>query len=135
MREFEIRLKFQNHLLLGVIDRININENDITIIDYKTDSFDRKDLNAKINEYKTQMEFYVLLVSEFFKKKEKINLILFFINYPDEIKIITYNKAEIDRIRNRFIEILSKIENGNFEKNLANCKHCEFAKNEKCIVK
>lgn len=133
-REFEIRLKFHNHLFLGVIDRININDSEITIIDYKTDTFDEKELNKKIEEYKTQMEFYVLLVSEYFKQKEKINLILYFVNHPDKSEIRTYNQIEIENIRNKFLEILSQIENGNFQKNISMCKQCEYSKNQECII-
>lgn len=133
LREFEIRIKLQNHILLGIIDRINFDNEGITIIDYKTDTFSENELNKKIDEYKTQMEFYILLVSEFFKQKERIKLILFFINYPDQVFSKIYLSDEIDKIKQKFINLLSKIENGDFEKNIKNCSICEYANNPACI--
>ncbi len=133
-REFEILIKLHNHILLGIIDRINLEENGITIIDYKTDSFNENELNRKIEEYKTQMEFYVLLVSEFFKQDEKIKLILFFINYPDKVFSRIYSRDEINNIREKFINLLSRIEKSDFEKNLQRCFECEYAINGRCIA-
>jgi ATP-dependent helicase/nuclease subunit A len=135
-REFEMKIKFENHILLGIVDRINIDENGITIIDYKTDSFKLEDYDRKVNEYKTQMEFYVLLVSEFFKRNDDINLVLFFINYPDKPFKTKFTSNQIDSIKKHFSQILSNIENGIFQKNLTNCSICEFAlRNDQCILK
>ncbi|MCX8056488.1 MAG: UvrD-helicase domain-containing protein [Ignavibacteria bacterium] len=133
LKEFELKIKFKNHILLGVIDRINISDDEITIIDFKTDSFPPNRLNEKINEYKVQMEFYVLLASEFFRTTNNIKLNLFFVNQP-QIFSYSFNQNEINMIKEKFSRILEKIEQNIVEKNLDHCRICEFALKGKCIV-
>lgn len=133
LREFEIRIKLNNHILLGVIDRINISENEVTIIDYKTDSFPQEKFEEKIRNYLTQMEFYILLVSEFFKLKENINLTLYFINLR-KAYTHSYNEEEINSIKKKFRNFLAQIEQNSIEKNFDHCGVCEYSINSKCII-
>ncbi len=132
-REFKIRIKFQNQILFGIIDRVNLNQNKITIIDYKTDSFPIEKYDEKVREYKTQMEFYAMIVSEFFRTKE-IELNLFFINYPDKPFKFHFTEEQIKTIRKKFESIISQIVLNKFPKNTQNCTMCEYSKSSKCIV-
>lgn len=133
-REFEIKVKFQNHILMGIIDRINIYPDKITIVDFKTDNFELSDYNKKVSEYLTQMDLYILIASEYFKDYKTIELMLFFINYPDRPFLKRYTQRDIENIKQRFEQILSLINQNYFEKNLNNCKLCEYSKEENCII-
>ena len=133
LREFEIKVKFKNHFLLGVIDRINKDEDEIVIIDYKTDNFESSDYDKKVTEYLHQMEFYAFISSIFFKT-EKIKLILFFINHPDKPYIKKFSLEELKQIEKKFEELIQKIEKQKFEMNENNCSICEYATNSKCVL-
>ncbi len=133
LKEFEIKVKFHNQILLGVIDRININGSEITLIDYKTDTFALLDYERKIDEYLNQMEFYVLISSIYFKT-DKIKLIIYFINYPEKPYIKNFSSEDLIRIKIKFEKILKQIETQNFGMNEENCFVCEFAKGSKCIL-
>ncbi|NPV10836.1 MAG: UvrD-helicase domain-containing protein [Ignavibacteria bacterium] len=133
-REFEIKVKFKNHILLGIIDRLNLNDNEITIIDYKTDSFEEEDYNAKVREYLNQMEFYALISSIYFNT-DKINLILYFINYPEKPFEKKFTQEELLQIKMKFEALLEKLNINKFELNENNCPKCEYSINSKCILK
>lgn len=132
-KEFEIKVKFQNHILLGVIDRINIENDGITIIDYKTDHFDPCDYERKIKDYTIQMEFYALISSIYFNVKQ-INLILYFINYPDKPFTMLLSENHLNDIRKKFSFIINQIDKKDFSKNISNCEICEYSKDKNCIV-
>ena len=133
LKEFEIKVKFLNHILLGVIDRINFNGDEITIIDYKTDNFEPYDYDKKVAEYLHQMEFYALISSIYFNT-DKINLILYFINHPKRPFIKNFSKVELELINKKFGVMIYKIENQKFEMNETNCSICEYATNSRCIL-
>ncbi len=133
-KEFEIKLKFHGHILFGIIDRINIYENGITIIDYKTDKFDQKYLQLKVDEYLKQMEPYVLLVSEFFEVRNNIELIIYFVNHPEWSYKKIFKISEVDSIRKNILDIITQISSNKFNKNEANCSFCEYAMNNLCIL-
>lgn len=133
LREFEIKIKFLNHILLGVIDRINIYDNEITIIDYKTDNFPISDYDKKVNEYMHQMEFYALISSIYFNT-DKINLILYFINYPDKPYIKNFSLDELNQIKQKFEILINRIVTQKFEMNENNCSICEYATQSKCVL-
>lgn len=134
LREFEISLKFENQILLGIIDRINIHENKITIIDYKSDTVLPDRENEKISEYLGQMEFYILLVSKYFHNVDSIELILFFINLPEKSFCKAFSKEEIKSIELKFRDLLESLEASNFEKNLNHCHKCEYFNQNDCIL-
>jgi RecB family exonuclease len=119
--------------LLGVIDRINKDEDEIVIIDYKTDNFESSDYDKKVTEYLHQMEFYAFISSIFFKT-DKVKLILFFINHPDKPYIKKFSLEELKQIEKKFEELIQKIEKQKFEMNEYNCSICEYATNSKCVL-
>ena len=133
LKEFEIKVKFQNHILLGVIDRINLENEGITIIDYKTDNFESSDYEKKVEEYLNQMEFYVFISSIYFNT-DKIRLILYFINYPEKAFIKSFTSTDILHIKMKFEDVLKNIETHNFKMHQQNCPLCEFSKESKCIL-
>lgn len=134
LREFEIKFKFQNHILMGIIDRINLFDNKITIVDFKTDNFDLSEYEKKVNEYFTQMDFYILISSEYFKTYPSIELMLFFVNHPDKPFLKTYTQDDIVKIKKRFSQILDSITKNNFERDASKCELCEYEKDKNCII-
>ncbi len=132
--EFEIKVKFQNHILMGIIDRINLFDDKITIVDFKTDIFDLSEYEKKVNEYLTQMDFYILISSEYFKTYPSIELMLFFVNHPDKPFLKTYTQDDVVKIKQRFSQILDSITKSNFEKDVSKCELCEYGKDKNCII-
>lgn len=66
-REREFNIKIENARFTGIIDRINIVDGEIEIIDYKTNRLVNKDILYQ--QYKDQLRFYAYTVAHIFKQK------------------------------------------------------------------
>lgn len=132
--EQEIITKFGNHYLRGIIDRVIIEDDKITIVDFKTDEFDSKDFEKKTSEYLTQMGFYSVLVKNYFGGQKQIELILFFVRYPESVFKKVYTSDEITKYEKIFSNYIEQIVNRKFEINLSHCGNCEFFTNDSCLI-
>lgn len=132
--EQEINSKFGDQFLCGIIDRIVIEENKITIVDFKTDTFILQEYEKKVSDYLIQMGFYSVLVKNYFRSIKEIELVLFFIRYPEKPFIKSFSFDEILQYENLFKTNLNKIINGQFEKNITHCSECEFYYGRSCLL-
>jgi ATP-dependent helicase/nuclease subunit A len=132
--EHEIISRFRNHYLRGIIDRIVIENEMITIIDFKTDEFDIKDFEKKTAEYLTQMGFYSVLVKNYFRMNKKIELILFFVRYPEYVFRKVYTTNDVNEYEKIFSNYIDQIVSRDFEKNLSHCRSCEYYFDGECLI-
>ncbi len=121
--ELDFILNLNNGKIYGVIDRLDIINNELfTIIDYKTD----KVINSE--QYIPQIMTYALAVSKNFNLHSKIGF-LYFIRY-DVAEEIEINKSILNNWEIKLEEILcgisESINSGHFDKNISQCDNCEF---------
>ena len=65
-------------LLQGVVDCAIMDDDGITIIDFKTDRISEKDLDAAVRHYRYQIEAYAASLSRIFEKPIKRTCLYFF---------------------------------------------------------
>ncbi len=132
--EQEINSKFGGQFLRGIIDRIIIEKNKITIVDFKTDTFTPQDYETKVSEYLTQMGFYSVLVKNYFRMDKNIELILFFVRHPENVFRKVYTTNDMIEYEKIFSNYIDRIVSRNFEKNLSHCQICEYYINNDCLI-
>lgn len=112
--------KAKNTLLTGIIDRLDLNANKCTLIDYKDGR------EKKIGEYEDQLKLYQYAVQETYNYDiEALNIHLL-----KQHKILSrkgFNETEVNDLIVEVYEILENIKNEKFEpKKNQWCKYCSF---------
>lgn len=104
--EKEFYLKIDDSFITGVIDRINIKDNSVEIVDFKTNSVKNK--NNLINQYTPQLQLYAYVVKEIMGLNVDRARILFLANGEyEDIKIDdSALERNIDNIK-EFIDFVS----------------------------
>ena len=131
--EFEIYIKEDDYFLYGIIDKIIFENKKITIVDYKTDNIEKDEIPERVSMYINQLKFYSYIVKGLFSDFDIFELRLLFVKHPDEFITITLDKQEIIQFGNEIKEIVGRIRNNDFPKNLNHCRKCYFAINGRCI--
>ncbi len=133
--EFEIYINENDYFLYGIIDKLIIEENKFTIIDYKTDDIAREEIKERGQAYLPQLEFYSYIVHRFFGKNFEIGLKLIFLKHSNNILSKTVNSEDFVQISQDITEMVASIRSGKYSKNLGHCKSCLYALNQKqCII-
>ncbi len=133
--EFEIYLKQKSYFLHGIIDKIIFRNNEILIIDYKTDDIDEKTASHKFEEYSNQLKFYIYISSQLFVNFKTFEARLIFLRKPELNFSLKYSAESISGLNE---EILAKIEgiiSNSFSKNFKHCQYCQFSTAGNCVVK
>ncbi len=124
MVELEFILQLANGKIYGLIDRLELDSDGFTIIDYKTDQV----INSE--QYMAQIKTYALAMFKNLKKNPKAGW-LYFIRY-NQLEEIPVDKASLiaweSELEEILIEINQTIDNGHYTKNLKQCSNCEFIK-------
>src|SRR5690606_1526030 len=133
--EFEIYCRDQNSYLFGIVDKLIKGENNITILDYKTDDIKEHDIEKRADNYFIQLEFYLYLVTNLFADHKVFELILIFIKHPDRPVIKKYNIDEISLVKTKISDIIKGIIQKEFYKQTDHCVMCNFSDhNNNCIM-
>lgn len=132
--EFEVYSKEGDYYVYGIIDKLIYDNNNLIIIDYKTDKIKEPDIAEKAEHYIPQLKFYVYVLSRKFRDVGKIEVELIFIKHPDKSVKFTFDKKEIRIFGEEIKEIVGLIRKGSFEKNLNHCSQCHFTLNKKCVL-
>jgi ATP-dependent exoDNAse (exonuclease V) beta subunit len=136
--EYELNAVFADDFLIGTMDRICLND-DILIVDYKTEKINKNQLKSARDFYHNQMLFYAHLARQYFPGKA-VKSILVFLDFPDEIEEIKFtaeNFLSFNNVLNDTINQIKDIEMNRRQimKNKSHCRFCEFYKNNQCIFK
>ncbi len=113
--------KLDKYTIKGVIDRIDVTNNGLALLDYKTGS-----TKTEKTVEKDQLLIYQLAAKEFFA--EKIDqLIFYYLNNNTQVSFLG-SAEELEKIKNKILNLIKEIETNNFaatpEKN--KCKYCDF---------
>ncbi len=131
--EFEIYIKENNYFLYGIIDKIIFEDNKIIIFDYKTDNITKSEISERVLTYINQLKFYSYIVSNLFPNFDIFELRLLFVIHPGEFISEILSKKEAANFGNEIKELVDKIRNKDFPKNLDHCRKCYYAVNGACI--
>lgn len=129
IKDCEIKVSFirDEYIIEGVADLVIEKNGELEIIDFKTGK-----LKENLENYKSQLRIYAMLLGEKYQRKIK-RAKLFFITEKKENKIIevSLEEKEIENTVKNFDIIAKKIVNDEFEiENISrkNCKNCILEK-------
>ena len=132
--EFEIYCREGNHYLYGIVDKLIIEQDKLTIIDYKTDNVSVNNLSERAKEYLPQLMFYAYVLSKHYSKIEKYSLRLVFLRHADEVIVKEISYTELMNFGKVIVDSIAKIYTYDFIPNLNHCARCHFAiEGNKCI--
>ena len=133
--EFEIYVADKDYFLHGIIDKIIFKEKKIRIYDYKTDDIEKKEIKKHAEYYLMQLKFYLYIASKLFNEFDLFEGSLVFVNHPDDVVTLTYDKEKIKELEKEITSIIKSIRRKNSEKNIKHCKVCSFSGlTNKCII-
>jgi len=122
MKEKLLKFSIDNDLIfMGLVDRVDIKNDELTIIDYKTGRFrDEFDTDRRF-----QVDCYEYLISKKFPEYKIVKKLLFFLK---ENKIIEYSIKDINQIEKQILKIASTINNDNKLLPIKNrlCGFCDY---------
>lgn len=132
--EYEIYTRRNGYILYGIIDKLIIKDDELLIVDYKTDNIKETQITKRAENYFNQLMFYAVVLSSLYPSYKKFVLQLIFLKYP-ELK--TIKNISIDDIQEHELLIknaVEKIYKQNFKPNYSHCAQCHFYWEErKCI--
>lgn len=134
--EFELFVKENDYILHGIIDKLIVEKDVITIVDYKTDNIDIKKLDERYKSYLSQLKFYSYIVYKHFKIFSKIIVRVIFIKYPEQNYSEEIKTSELLALGKEYQNIISKIRKREFLKKTDHCSKCSYsAIGNNCIVR
>ena len=102
-------MRLGDDFFTGTIDRIIKNDRGHwQVIDYKTNRISANRVKAVAQKYHWQMKGYALLLSHLYPQQETFPVLLYFV-HPGEIFEQSFNKQEIEKIKEEFLTIIEEI--------------------------
>lgn len=132
--EYEAYCFRYGHYLYGIIDKLIIENDEVIIIDYKTDKVNESQILERAKNYFTQLKYYSFIISQLFPDISTFNLRLIFMEYPDKDISWKLNREEMIGYDSNFSKIIKSINSGPYPQNLTHCNKCMYAiKGELCV--
>ena len=132
--EFTIVIKDENIILKGVIDKIIFSDNDIKVIDYKTDVIEDKSAEEHFREYEIQLKFYLYISMRYFEKIDNFIAKLIFLRNPELSFELNYNREKLTILKTEIYDLIEGIIEKRNSKNLEHCNRCIYQfSNKNCI--
>lgn len=129
-KEYEFRFVIGNYLVLGYIDRIDLYDDEVIIIDYKTGKWE---VSQKELPNNLQLGIYALATSLAFPGK-KITAELYYLR-SGRHKRHTFTPEDLDKVKLNIINSIQEIINDTSFSPTSNgriCSYCEHAKTGAC---
>jgi DNA helicase-2/ATP-dependent DNA helicase PcrA len=129
--EIEVSIEKNNYILLGIIDLIIEDNEELEIIDFKTQ---KKPLNTDpiLEKYRKQLSIYAYILKERYGREPK-KLKLYWTSEEkrkDSIVEFDYDESYVKKVINEFDEIINKISNKDYNIREAPkskiCKECDL---------
>ncbi|MGK9368148.1 UvrD-helicase domain-containing protein [Melioribacter sp. Ez-97] len=132
--EAEFYAQEGKNYLYGIIDKLIIDKDKMTIVDYKTDNVGEADVYSKAENYLPQLKFYAYILGKVYPKAERFTIRLVFIKHPDIQVTEELTKEEVEKFGDVIRSTIEKITKAEYQPNLNHCKKCHYAlKGGKCI--
>jgi ATP-dependent helicase/nuclease subunit A len=134
--EYEVYLKMDEFYLYGRIDKVIFAVNKIKIIDYKTDNIILKNVEARREQYYSQVKFYSYILSRLFPFIQNFELQIVYIKNPDINIQFEINRNEFPAIEDEISNMFKSLKTRNYIPNVEHCNGCIYSTNKiKCIKK
>jgi len=134
--EYEIYLKMDKYYLYGRIDKVIFGENEIKIIDYKTDNMIPRNIYAKNELHYSQVKFYSYILSNLFPQIQKFELRIVYIKNSDIDIQFKINKESFPAIEDEIKDMINSLQTGSYVSNSGHCKECIYSIDKtNCIKK
>ena len=132
--EFEIYCEEGDHYLYGIIDKLIIERDRLTIVDYKTDNITPQQLASRMSDYLPQLKFYAYILSKLYKEYNRFELRLIFLKQVDQVAAKEILRDELKSFGKELTLSIRNIHSNKFEPNLNHCSKCHFAlERNQCI--
>ena len=129
-REKSFHLKLGNSYLTGIIDRINVKEDRVEIVDFKTNKLRNKE--DLIHHYEPQLGLYSYAVEKILKKEVSMSLVFLETGESVTLKITPEKRVNIIKEISDFMEFVdnnSSIDKYKMSKSCNKfCKHLDLCK-------
>ncbi|RPI66325.1 MAG: hypothetical protein EHM47_16935, partial [Ignavibacteriales bacterium] len=112
--EYEIYFSENGYILYGIIDKLIIKDNIITIIDYKTDDIPEEKISERAEEYLNQLKFYSYIIWNTFNFSYRILFKIIFIRHPDKYFEKEESQADLTATGAGIREMVEKTRNNIF---------------------
>ncbi len=134
MNEYEVYSVEGEHYLYGIIDKLIIEKEKLTIIDYKTDNVSSEQLMARSADYLPQLKFYAYILSKLYTDHDSYELQLIFLKHAEQTLSWKINRDDLKPYSAELREAINKIFASQFNPNLLHCSKCHFAlEGFKCV--
>ena len=108
--ELKVKVDIDGYIFKGIIDRIDLDQDELYVIDYKTG---KSKLKLTLLD-KLQLYIYQLAVEKKYKNK-KIYLSWYYVNSKNGVKKISLNQKDKNKLNNKLLSILKNIEKSKYE--------------------
>ena len=117
LNEYEIYFysEVEKYFLHGILDKLIIDGDNATIIDFKTNNIQENQLNDYFKKYSPQLKFYSLLVKNKFPSIQNFSIRIIFTKFPEKVLQKSFSVNEIDEFEKLVTDIINKIRRKNFE--------------------
>ncbi len=133
--EFEIYVREKDYILFGIIDRIIIKDDLITIIDYKTDDIPVDKTEQRAREYLNQLKFYSYIVWQTFNSSYRIKFRIIFVRHPDKYIESEETRNSLIATGNKISEMVENTRNNIFYPDKDYCSRCIYSIDHKNCIK
>ena len=134
--EFEVYVKDEGTFLYGIIDKIIFTDDELIIVDYKSDDITEDEIESRSNNYLIQLKFYLFIAHKLFSNYKTFRLILVFIKHPEKPVIKNFNIEEFFLVKREISDIIKGIIHKNFYKRIEHCGICVYSdKKKRCLLK
>jgi ATP-dependent helicase/nuclease subunit A len=132
--EYEVYLSEKDYFLFGIIDKLIVENEKITIIDYKTDDIPEEKVVERGEEYFNQLKFYSYIIWNIFNHSCRIICRLIFIKHPDKKIEKEIEVEELLKTGEKISAMVENTRNNNFQPDFTHCKRCIYSKDHiNCI--
>ncbi|MBN2134658.1 MAG: UvrD-helicase domain-containing protein [Acidobacteria bacterium] len=126
LREYTFIYRLGDVLIEGMIDLLFRNGETWTVVDFKTDNVDSKDVEKKALKYRTQMNIYALAASEFLNVgNNSIKTGFYFLTPSKSVERILSQKDRAE-IKSELSIMVNKIKENTHWNKTDDCVNCPF---------
>jgi ATP-dependent exoDNAse (exonuclease V) beta subunit len=124
--EFTISAPLGADYMVGTMDRIFRDRDRVwNLLDYKTDSVARGRLPERARDYLPQLQFYAVLLSEYFSASP-VRATLLFSAFPEEPLRYEFSARDLQQIQREILGDMERIRKRDFPPATPACSQCPF---------
>jgi ATP-dependent helicase/nuclease subunit A len=133
--EYEVYYREDDYILYGIIDKLLIQKDSITIIDYKTDDIPEDKTSQRASEYFNQLKFYSYIIWNAFNCSFKIFFKIVFIRHPDKCFEKEETVEDLKRTGLRIREMVNNTRSGLYSPDKTYCHKCIYSADQVNCIK